>query len=49
MTTSEIRTTQKKQKVDFDESIESDLSGICFGSYDDDLDTTRQWVQCKCG
>ena len=21
---------------------------MCFGSYDDDLDTTREWLQCKC-
>ena len=48
-TTTEIRSTRKKQKIDLDESIESDLCCVCFGSYDDDLDTTRHWVQCQCG
>ena len=25
-----------------------DVKCVCFGNYNDDLDTTREWLQCKC-
>ena len=25
-----------------------DMKCVCFGNYNDDLDTTREWLQCKC-
>jgi len=45
---SKVQSSRKSRKIDLDELIESDVCCVCFGSYDDDLDTTREWLQCKC-
>ena len=43
-----VRSSRKSRKIDLNESIESDVCCVCFGNYNDDLDTTREWLQCKC-
>jgi len=45
----QTRPLRKKAKLDDDESINTDICCICFGSYEDDDGTGRDWVQCCCG
>jgi len=44
----QTRPLRKKAKLDDDESINTDICCVCFGSYKDDDGTGRDWVQC-CG
>ena len=47
--TSTLRQSRKKIRCDLDEPIDTNLCCICFGSYDEDIDTGREWLQCSCG
>ena len=44
----EPRVTRKKARGDMDATVESDLCCVCFGSYHEDIDTGREWLQCSC-
>ena len=44
----EPRVTRKKARGDMDATVESDLCCVCFGSYQEDIDTGREWLQCSC-
>ena len=44
----EPRVTRKKARGDMDATVESDLCCVCFGFYQEDIDTGREWVQCSC-
>ena len=41
----EPRVTRKKARGDMDATVESDLCCICFGSYQEDIDTGIEWLQ----
>ena len=50
-TVKDPRPTCKKVRVDMAESFNTDwcLCCVCFGSYQEDIDTGREWLQCSCG
>ena len=31
------------------ETIHTDLCCVCFGTYDEDIETGREWLECCCG
>ena len=37
------------KKARLDTAVNSDLCCVCFGSYEEDAGTDREWLQCKCG
>ena len=50
-TVKDPRPTCKKVRVDMADSFNTDssLCCVCFGSYQEDIDTGREWLQCSCG
>ena len=43
-----IRPKRNKLKENVDDSINADLCCVCFGSYQEDVGTGREWLQCSC-
>ena len=39
---------QKKARCEIDETVHENLCCVCFGSYDEDIGTGREWVECSC-
>ena len=42
------RPKRPKLKENVDNSISADLCCVCFGSYQEDVGTDREWLQCSC-
>ena len=42
------RPKRNKLKENVDVSINADLCCVCFGSYQEDVGTGREWLQCSC-
>lgn len=42
------RQAQKKARCELDEMVDDNLCCVCFGSYDEDIGTGREWVECSC-
>lgn len=42
------RPKRNKLKENVDDSINADLCCVCFGSYQEDVGTGREWLQCSC-
>ena len=42
------RTLRKRAKVSVDSTIFTDLCCVCFGSFEEDQGTGREWLQCLC-
>ena len=42
------RQAQKKARCEIDETVHENLCCVCFGSYDEDIGTGREWVECSC-
>ena len=38
----------KKVRIDVEAGEDADHCCVCFGSYDEDIDTGREWIQCSC-
>ena len=38
--------TRKKARIEVE--VDADICCVCFGSYEDDRGTDRDWIQCKC-
>ena len=38
----------KRARLTVDSTIFTDICCVCFGSYEDDEDTGREWLQCSC-
>ena len=36
------------KKAKLDTAVQSDTCCVCFGSYEEDAGTDREWLQCKC-
>ena len=45
---SEGSSANKRKKDNIDNTVFSDKCCVCLGSYEDDAETDRQWLQCKC-
>ena len=43
------RNDAKKARNDADEEINDGRCCICFGMYEDDAGTDRDWIMCSCG
>ena len=43
------RPKQKQRENDMDTIINTDDCCVCLGTYLEDLDTDRQWLECCCG
>ena len=43
-----IRPKRNKFKENVDDFINADLCCVCFGSYQEDVGTGREWLQCSC-
>ena len=39
---------EQKRKAEEKVSINADLCCVCFGSYQEDVGTGREWLQCSC-
>ena len=39
---------RKRLLGDMDESINTEVCCVCFGTYLEDVDTDRQWLECNC-
>ena len=39
----------KKKRSNVDVTVFTDVCCVCFGSYEDDAGTDREWLQCRCG
>ena len=39
---------RKKSRLDMDETIHANLCCVCFGSFEEDIGTGREWLQCSC-
>ena len=44
-----MRPLRKRKKLNVDNVIFSDLCCVCFGSYEEDRGTGREWLECDCG
>ena len=44
----ELQVTQRKARGDMNATVESDLCCVSFGSYQEDNDTGRGWLQWSC-
>ena len=42
------RSLRKKSRLDMDETIHANLCCVCFGSFEEDIGTGREWLQCSC-
>ena len=42
------RWVKKKAWCEIDETVHENLCCVCFGSYDEDIGTGREWVECSC-
>ena len=42
------RPKRSRIQENLDETINADLCCVCFGSYQEDIGTGREWVQCRC-
>ena len=40
---------KRKHNNDIERSINTDECCACLGTYEEDLDTDRDWLQCCCG
>ena len=40
---------KRKHNNDMERSIDTDECYACLGTYEEDLDTDRDWLQCCCG
>ncbi len=47
-TETENRSIRKKTRLDKDETIHDNLCCVCYGSFDEDIGTGREWLQCSC-
>lgn len=43
------RPVRKKLKCDVDSTVYTDLCCVCFGAFEDDEGTGREWLKCSCG
>ena len=42
------RPSRKKVRSEFAAAVDADHWCVCFGSYQEDIDTGRDWLQCNC-
>ena len=42
------RTKRKRLLGDMDEDINTEICCVCYGTYLEDVDTGRQWLECSC-
>ena len=42
------RPLRKKVRSEFAATVDADHCCVCFGSYQEDIDTGRDWLQCNC-
>ena len=42
------RQAQKKAQCEIDETVHENHCCACFGFYDEDIGTGREWVECSC-
>ena len=44
-----VRPKRKKPNENVDQETNSNFCCVCFGSYEEDIDTDREWLECCCG